>query len=157
LHGRWLENAAWRGVARATIDDIVRRHDIGPADFAVLDGLDEITDPLGASFFVLPSDIGPVDARRAVLMTYVLDAGTGYGATSPVNDVEKTPYSAAEVQRILDRQAVNDWTYARLVPLAAVGRRGAHPLRRVARVGARQAQERHRGGCRSGRRRLPVS
>ncbi|MFC5677038.1 hypothetical protein [Aeromicrobium endophyticum] len=117
MHGRWLENAARRGVARATIDDIVRRHDIGPADFAVLDGLDEITDPLGASFFVLPADIGPVDARRAVLMTYVLDAGTGYGATSPVNDVEETPYSAAEVQRILERQAVNDWTYARLVPL----------------------------------------
>lgn len=117
MHGRWLENAARRGVAPATIDDIVRRHDIGPADFTVLDGLDEITDPGGTSFFVLPADMGPGDVRRAVLMTYLLNAGTGYGATGPVNDFEETPYSADEVQRILDRQGANAWTYARVVPL----------------------------------------
>ncbi|MET0819893.1 MAG: hypothetical protein ABWY58_02930 [Aeromicrobium sp.] len=129
MHGRWLENAARRGIAPATIDDIVRRHGIGPADVAVLEGLDEITQPLGTSFFVLPTDIGAGDARRAVLMTYVVNAGTDYGATGPVNDYEETPYSADEVQRIRDRQAANEWTYSRLVPLVhrAGGRMVATP------------------------------
>ena len=116
-HERWLENAARRGVGPATIDEIVRRHGIGPADLAVLDGLDELIDPGGASFFVLPSDVGAAEARRAVLMTYVLNAGTGYGAAGTDHDFEATPYSADEVQRVADRQAANDWTYRRLVPL----------------------------------------
>lgn len=117
MHAQWLENAARRGVAPATIDDIVRRHGIGPADLAVLEGFEKITDSEGKSFFVLPADISADDARRAVLMTYVLNVGTGYGATGPVNDFEETPYSADEVQRIVDRQAANAWTYARLMPL----------------------------------------
>lgn len=123
MHARWLENAARRGIAPATIDDIVRCHGIGPADFAVLDRLDEVTDPLGQSYFVLPVDIGAADARQAVLMTYVLNAGTGYGTTGADNDFDETPYSAGEVQRILDRQAANDWTYERVVAL--VHRAGA--------------------------------
>ena len=116
-HERWLENAARRGVDAATVDDVVRRHGIGPDDVAVLEGLDELTDPRGASFFVLPDDMGAAQVRRAVLMTCVVNAGTGYGATAAVNDVGETPYSAAEVQRVVDRQAANHWTYDRLVPV----------------------------------------
>jgi uncharacterized protein YheU (UPF0270 family) len=123
LPARWLENAARRGIARATIDDIVRCHGVGPEDFAVLDRLDEVTGPLGTSYFVLPADVGAADARRAVLMTYVLNAGTDYGTTGAVNDFDETPYSAGEVQRIVDRQAANDWTYDRVVAL--VHRAGA--------------------------------
>jgi hypothetical protein len=121
-HERWLENAARRGVAPTTVDHVRRHHGIGPDDVAVLEGLDELTDPNGGSFFVLPDDMGAAEARQAVLMTCVVNAGTGYGATATVNDFDEVPYSAVEVQRILDRQAANDWTYDWLVP--AVHRAG---------------------------------
>jgi hypothetical protein len=108
---RWLLNAARRGVPADTIVDVARTHALRPDDFAVLDGLEEITDPDGRSFFLLPDDIGGDDARRAVLMTYVHDAGTGYGADGQETDFTPTPYSAVEVQRIIDRQGANRWTY----------------------------------------------
>ncbi|MCL3816872.1 WXG100 family type VII secretion target [Aeromicrobium wangtongii] len=107
----WLENAARRGVSAETILDIARTHDIGPDDFAVLDGLEEVKDRDGKSFFVLPDDISDDDARKAVLMTYILNAGTDYGSASTDNDFDETPYSADEVQRIIDRQERNDWSY----------------------------------------------
>jgi hypothetical protein len=64
--------------------------------------------------------------KKAALMTYVLNAGTGYegaklgpdklpGTADDVkNDFEETPYSAAEVQRIVDRQNANSWSYTAL-------------------------------------------
>jgi hypothetical protein len=107
----WLENAARRGVSADTIVDIARTHGIGPDDFAVLDGLEEITDPDGKSFFLLPDDISGDDARTAVLMTYILNAGTDYGEDGVETDFPETPYSADEVQRIVDRQKDNDWSY----------------------------------------------
>jgi hypothetical protein len=107
----WLENAARRGVPAETILDIVRTHGIGPDDFAVLDGLEEVKDRDGKSFFMLPDDISDDDARKAVLMTYILNAGTDYGSASTDNDFDETPYSADEVQRIIDRQKRNDWSY----------------------------------------------
>lgn len=107
----WLENAARRGVPEETILDIVRRHGIGQDDFAVLDGLEEVRGDQGKSFFVLPDDISADDARKAVLMTYILNAGTDYGSASDDNDFTETPYSADEVQRIIDRQKRNDWSY----------------------------------------------
>ncbi len=108
---QWLLNAAQRGVTPETIVDIARQHDLDQDDFAVLDGLEEVTDPDGKSFFVLPSDISGEDARLAVLMTYVYNAGTDYGDSSDDTDFEETPYSAAEIQRIIDRQEANSWSY----------------------------------------------
>ncbi len=108
---QWLLNAAKRGVSPDTIVDIARTHGIGPDDFAVLDGLEEINDEDGKSFFLLPDDISGDDARKAVLMTYILNAGTDYGADGQETDFDPTPYSADEVQRIIDRQGDNDWSY----------------------------------------------
>lgn len=107
----WLENAARRGVSADTIVEIARTHGIGPDDFAVLDELEEITDPDGKSFFLLPDDIGADDARKAVLMTYIVNAGTDYGKDGAKTDFAETPYSSDEVQRIIDRQKDNDWSY----------------------------------------------
>lgn len=53
------------------------------------------------------------DARDATLMTYVLNAGTGYEDSrgSGKNSFAETPYAADEVQRIIDRQESNPWSY----------------------------------------------
>ena len=108
---QWLLNAARRGVSPDTIVDIARQQGLGQDDFALLDGLDEITDPNGKSYFALPADVSAEDARRAVLMTYIYNAGTDYEADSDNPDFTETPYSAEEVQRIVDRQAANGWSY----------------------------------------------
>ena len=97
------------------IEDIERRHGITPDSFAILQQMEEITDPDGKSFFLVPRRAGGSDARRAALMTYIFNAGTGYataGAQPGVsNDFADTPYSAAEVQRIINRQRGNRWSY----------------------------------------------
>ncbi|MFC6149447.1 MULTISPECIES: hypothetical protein [Mumia] len=111
FYREWLENAARRGVTVETIVDIADTHDITPEDFEVLDGLEVIKDPDGKSFFLLPDGISSDDARLATLMTYVLNAGTDYGSASPDNDFPETPYSADEIQRIIDRQSSNSWSY----------------------------------------------
>jgi hypothetical protein len=47
-------------------------------------------------------------------MTYVLNAGTGYGKPGErTTDFPVTPYGAAEVKRIMARQNANRWSYAR--------------------------------------------
>ncbi|KHL18987.1 UNVERIFIED_CONTAM: hypothetical protein LK11_04585 [Mumia flava] len=107
----WLENAAERGIDPETIVEIAGEHEIDPDDFAVLDDLEEVTDPDGKSFFLLPDGITADQARLAVLMTYILNAGTDYGSASPDNDFEETPYSAAEIARIIARQDKNSWSY----------------------------------------------
>ncbi|UMG92723.1 hypothetical protein [Nocardioides sp. TF02-7] len=107
---QWLENADRRGVPAETIIEIAREHGITPEDFEVLDGLEEITDPDGKSYFLLPDGISGDDARKAVLMTYILNAGTDYG-DGHQTDFTPEAYSADEVQRIIDRQAANDWSY----------------------------------------------
>ncbi len=112
---QWLVNAAEGDVDYRTITEIIRDHDITPASFDVLDDLEEIHDRDGKSFFLLPDDISGDDARQAVLMTYVYNAGTDYGTadegSSTDNDFEETPYSSAEIQRIIDRQEANSWSY----------------------------------------------
>ncbi|MBD8608642.1 hypothetical protein IFT73_17445 [Aeromicrobium sp. CFBP 8757] len=108
---RWLDNAVRRGVEPETVGDVVRRHGILPDDVGLLDRFEELVDPDGKSFHLLPDDIGADDARRAVLMTYVVNAGTGYGTSGTDLDFDETPYSAAEVGRIAERQRANDWTY----------------------------------------------
>src|ERR1700739_5127292 len=82
--------------------------------------MEEIKDPGGKSYFPLPPGTGGHDAREATLMTYIVNAGTDYGrpGTWPA-DFPETPYSAAEVARIIKRQKANSWSYSRDVPLVA--------------------------------------
>src|SRR6202012_4781719 len=51
------------------------------------------------------------------LMTYIVNAGTGYAkageAPGVTNYFCETPYSAAEVTRIVERQRANSWSYRR--------------------------------------------
>ena len=85
-----------------------------PESFRVLENMAEIKDPDGKSFFVIPPGTSGYDARRAALMTYILNAGTDYGrAGKQPTDFPPTPFSAAEVARIIERQNANSWSYHR--------------------------------------------
>jgi hypothetical protein len=99
------------------VEEIKRRHGITPDSFGILEQMEEIADPDGKSFFLLPRRFRGSDARQAALMTYIFNADTGYakaGAQPGVtNDFPETPYSAAEVQRIINRQRGNSWSYDR--------------------------------------------
>jgi hypothetical protein len=110
----WRDNAERHGVAPHVVAEIARRHGIAAETFRVLDRMEEIKDPHRKSFFLIPPGTGGDDARRAALLTYVLNAGTGYGkaGTQPTN-FPPTPYSAAEVARIINRQKANGWSYTR--------------------------------------------
>ena len=98
-----------------TIVEIAGTHGITPEDFTVLDGMEPVTDKDGKTYFIMPSGTSGDDAQKAVLMTYILNAGTDYDKAGlvpgVVNDFKETPYSSAEVQRIIDRQDKNDWSY----------------------------------------------
>ncbi len=83
-----------------------------PDSFTVLDGMEKVTDPDGKSYFLMPPGTSGEDARKAALMTYILNCGTDYGE-NPQTDFPETPYSADEVQRIIDRQNANAWSYNR--------------------------------------------
>ncbi len=110
----WLENAERQGVARHVVVEITRRHGITPERFGVLEKTAEIKDPDGRSFFLIPPGTCGDDARRATLMTYILNAGTGYGKSGKhPTDFPATPYSPAEVARIINRQNANSWSYTR--------------------------------------------
>jgi hypothetical protein len=111
---KWLENAERRGVPSGVVDEIARRHAITPESFEILEKTEEIKDPGGKSFFLIPPATGRHDAREATLLTYIVNAGTGYAeAGGRPTDFPETPYSAAEVARIIKRQKVNRWTYTR--------------------------------------------
>jgi hypothetical protein len=113
-HDQWLENAACLKVSPEVTDEIARRHGIVPDSFGVLEKAEEITDPDGKAFFLLPPDANGDYAREAVLMTYIINAGTGYGnAGTQFTEFPATPYSATEVRRIINRQNANSWSYAR--------------------------------------------
>lgn len=105
----WLANIDRRAVAPQAVVGIVRQHGITRDSFRTLDSMTEIRDPDGKSYFVIPGDAGGDDARAATLLTYLLNAGTGYGRAR--SDFDETPYSAAEVRRIRDRQRANRWSY----------------------------------------------
>src|ERR1700758_909758 len=111
---KWLENAEHRGVPSAVVVEIARRNAITPESFQILERMEEIKDPDGKSYFLIPPGTGGHDAREAILMTYILNAGTDYGrpGTRPT-DFPETPYSAAEVARIMQRQKANRWSYSR--------------------------------------------
>jgi hypothetical protein len=114
-YSQWLANAEHRQAPLAVVVEIAQQHGIEPDSFAVLRDMEEIKDPLGKSYYLLPSGTSGDDARKAVLMTYVVNAGTDYGKAGErpgvTNDFPETPYSAAEVQRIADRQHANRWSY----------------------------------------------
>ena len=114
-YAQWLENAERRDVSPEVIVEIAQRHGITPEDFEILEGMEEIQDPDGKSFFLIPEGTTGDDAQNAVLMTYILNAGTDYDKAGErprvTNDFAETPYSADEVQRITDRQESNDWSY----------------------------------------------
>jgi len=113
-HDKWLENAACREVSPEVIDEIARRHDIIPDSFEVLEKSEEIKDTDGKTFFLLPPAASGDHTREVVLMTYVFNAGTGYGkAGQRPTDFPDTPYSAAEIRRIMNRQDANSWSYSR--------------------------------------------
>ncbi|OBA63815.1 hypothetical protein A5647_04040 [Mycobacterium sp. 1100029.7] len=111
-HRRWLSNVERLGVPSSVTAAIITQHGISAESFVVLEAMAEINDPDGKSFFLLPPGTGGDEARRATLMTYILNAGTGYGgpARRPA-DFPETPYGADEVRRIIDRQRANSWSY----------------------------------------------
>lgn len=114
---RWLANAARRAVAPDVVVEIAEKHGIDEAALGVLNSFEEITDPHGKSFFLIAPGTRGDDVRQAVLLTYVLNAGTDYGTAGSrsgvVNDFAEVDYSAAEVRRIVNRQRANSWSYDR--------------------------------------------
>ncbi|MGV0624651.1 hypothetical protein [Mycolicibacter minnesotensis] len=111
-HLNWLANIDRCGAAPQAVADIVRGRLITRDSFRPLDAMERIVDPDGKSFFVIPPGTGGDDARRAVLLTYILNAGTGYGRTGVRSDFPETAYGLAEVRRISGRQRANRWSYA---------------------------------------------
>ncbi|MDT5256001.1 MAG: hypothetical protein QOD10_1081 [Mycobacterium sp.] len=110
----WQENAERRGVPAAVVVEIARRHAITPESLQILEEMEEIKDPHGKSYFLIPPGTGGHDAREATLMTYIVNAGTDYGRPATrAADFPETPYSAAEVARIMERQKANRWSYSR--------------------------------------------
>jgi hypothetical protein len=112
LYAEWLADAERQGVDPSVLVQIARDNNLTPDSFSILDGMEKITDPDGKSFFVLPTGISGDDARRAVLMTFILNAGTDYGE-GPDHDFPIEPYSAAYVKYVEERQEANDWSYDR--------------------------------------------
>ena len=110
---QWLQNASKNGVPPEVIVQIARDQHITPDSFKVLDGLEPVVDNDGKTFFILPPGTDAETARKAAVLTYVYNAGTGYDdpRNGGTNDFAQTPYSSAEVQRIIDRQAANGWSY----------------------------------------------
>ncbi len=111
-YAEWLDNADDRGVAAEVIVEIARDHDLTPASFDVLNGMERVTDGDGKSFFLIPPGTSAADARKTALLTYVLNVGTDYGK-NPQTDFADAPYASGEVQRIIDRQNANSWSYDR--------------------------------------------
>lgn len=113
LFEEWLKNAARNDVSPDTLVLIADEADIDENSFDFMDDWEQITDNDGKTYFVLPGDVSPDDARRATLLTYIFNANTGYGDADghEDNDYPATPYSAEEVRRIMDRQEENKWSY----------------------------------------------
>lgn len=106
----WVDNAKRRGVPPDVVADIATRFGVTPQSFDVLNSAVKITDPDGKSFFLLPRGSRGSETKKAVLMTYVLNAGTGYGEGTP-HDFPPTSYGGDEVARIINRQNANSWSY----------------------------------------------
>ena len=109
-HRAWMANIDRNAVSPDIVADVVRSHGISRDSFRMLDAMESITDRHGKSFFVIPPGTGVDAARRAVLLTYILNAGTGYGSCCG-NDFPDTPYGEVELRRIIERQRANRWSY----------------------------------------------
>ncbi|MFL0284298.1 type VII secretion target [Mycobacterium sp. SMC-21] len=129
----WLQNAAKKGVPPQIIVDIARQQQLTPASFDILEGMERVADNNRTSsdpsddntYFLLPPGTSADNARRAVLMTYILNAGAGYTKGNPTTDFAETPYTADEVRRIAGRQSANSWSYEQVPRLAGSGGRFA--------------------------------
>src|SRR6201987_334045 len=94
---KWLEKAEHRGVPLGVVAEIARRHDNTPESFRILEEMEAITDPDGKSYLLIPPGTGGHDAREATLMTYVVNAGTGYGSAGiRAADFSQTPHCGPE-------------------------------------------------------------
>ncbi|EKF22117.1 hypothetical protein C731_3864 [Mycolicibacterium hassiacum DSM 44199] len=60
----------------------------------------------------MPADISGEEARDATLMTYIFNCGTDYAEAPGHKDHNEVAYSADEIQRIIDRQRANSWSYS---------------------------------------------
>lgn len=107
---KWRENARRRNLPPEVLAEILVEIAAG-SDLAILQDTEEIIDSRGKSFFLLPRNTSGEVARKAALMTYVVNAGTDYGGAG--SDFPETPYGAAEVRRIATRQRRNRWSYDR--------------------------------------------
>lgn len=122
---QWLKDAAAHDVPVDEILRIAKEFGITPDDFSILNGLQMEQDPDGKYFFILPDSINSKDVQKAVLMTYILNAGTDYATADdslaindpkhPKDSCAETPYSVAEIQRVIDRQKLNAWSYSLIV------------------------------------------
>ncbi len=141
-----------------SIVDIAQQQNITPQSFDVLNGMERVEDRDGKDFFLMPAGTSGEDARKAALMTYILNCGTDYGK-NPQTDFDETPYSAAEVQRIADRQEANAWSYDKDVDFVRRQRRpvdddaerhadgdGRQPAAGLLQRGRRQHMGRHLHG-----------
>lgn len=110
-HRAWLENIDRRGIAPRAVAEIVRDQHITRDSFRLLDSMPQIADSDGKTYFVVPATLTPSQVRRAVLLTYLVNAGTGYGETEGSTDFPAAPYGAVEARRIVNRQYANRWSY----------------------------------------------
>ncbi|GAA1645005.1 hypothetical protein [Actinoplanes couchii] len=113
---QWLENAVRRGVPIETMLTIAAENDITPDDFRIFNQMVEFREDVEKDgtdkfFFLLPEGISGDDAAKAVRMTYLLNAGTDYGANGQQTDFTPTPYGSEEYRRIVERQKDNSWSY----------------------------------------------
>lgn len=122
---RWLANVERRAVAPQAVAGIVRQHGITGASFRALESMSEIGDPDDKSYFLLPRGAGANQARDAALLTYLFNAGTGYGGAVPRPgghpDFPETRYCAAETRRIIARQRANRWSYDAVRIISSTG------------------------------------
>ncbi|ORW67898.1 hypothetical protein AWC24_09100 [Mycolicibacter senuensis] len=116
-----MANLDRRAIAPQEVAGIVRRQRITRDSFRALDAMEQITDPQGQSFFVIPRGAGSKQARHAVRLTYILNAGTGYGRSGTRNDFPETPYGVAELERIIQRQRANRWSYDPVRTICSTG------------------------------------
>jgi hypothetical protein len=119
-YDEWLRTARRRGVDDEQLAAIATSNSLRHDAFDVLGTMTPLVDGAGRSYFLVPAGMSGRDVARAAWLTYVWNAGTGYGDLTR-RDFAPTPFSADEVLRIKARQAGNAWSYARAVRVADAG------------------------------------
>ncbi|HNP55563.1 MAG TPA: hypothetical protein PK331_08945 [Gordonia sp. (in: high G+C Gram-positive bacteria)] len=116
----WLRAARRRGADDEELAAIATSNSLRRDAFDILGTMTALEDGSGRSYFLVPPGMSGADVARAAWLTYVWNAGTGYGDLAR-RDFAPTPFSADEVLRIKARQAGNAWSYARAVRVADAG------------------------------------